>query len=421
MIRARAYSSGLLTPVPKQRSVLRSLVVGLLMVAAWCLMTPEMAAAHHGFGNFQLDRPVEFTGTIKRFDFINPHAYLYFDAIGSDGEALSYKCEMRGATVLRQSGWSREFFVVGEKITVKAAPDRTSPTFCYVISLVLSNGTRLDRYGQHAVESASGTTESAGASGGKPDIAGVWAAEQYVMTDPRGVGGAFLPVSRIKQFATGEIPPGQLGAVQATNPLQILKDFYRLASGAVRLRDSIPFIANPFELTAAGRAAAPSDASKLPALNCQFTSIVFDWVWESQVNRISVSDGEVVLEYGQYGFLRKIHLDQSAHPKSIEPSRAGHSIGHWQGNTLVVDTVGFSPGLLAGGPGGIIPHSAQLHVVERFDYDAAQRTLTRHYAAEDPGYLAAPYTGSDVVRPSALPFMPDECNDTSPMGSRGVQ
>jgi Family of unknown function (DUF6152) len=408
-------------PVPKQRSGLVSSVARVLMVAAWSLCTTEMAAAHHGFGNFQLNRSIEFSGTIKRFDFINPHAYLYVDAIASDGKTLSYKCEMRGATVLRHSGWSKEFFVVGEKITVQAAPDRTSPTFCYVNTLVLAKGMRLDRYGQHAVENAAGPPRPAGKSDGKSAIAGVWAAEQYVMTDPRGIGGGFLPASRLRQFASGEVPPGRLGAVQSTNPLQMVKDFYQLASGAVSLRDSNPFIGNPFKLTAAGRAAAPADASKLPALNCQFTSIVFDWAWENQANRISVSDGEVVLEYGQYGFLRTIHLDQSAHPATVEPSRAGHSIGHWQGNTLVVDTVGFAPGLLSGGPGGIIPHSAQLHVVERFDYDAAQRTLTRHYVAEDPAYLAAPYTGSDVVRPTALPFMPDECNDTSPIGTRGVR
>jgi hypothetical protein len=393
-------------------------VAGLLAGTGWNLCAVGVASAHHGYGNFQLNRSMEFSGTIKRLEFVNPHAYLHVDAVGSDGKPIVYKCEMRGATVLRHSGWTKDLFVVGEKISVQAAPDRKSPTSCYVVSLLLANGIRLDRYGQHAVATAQKPARHAISPNVPPDLAGTWAAEQYVMTDPRGLGGGFLPVSQIKRFAVGEVPANQVSAVPPSSPLQTIKEFYKLASGAARLHESIPFLGSPFKLTAAGKAAAVPEASVLPAMNCQFTSVVFDWTWESQVNRIAVRDDAVVMEYGQYGFQRTIHLNQSSHPAQIEPSRAGHSIGHWEGKTLVVDTIGFSPGLIVGGPGGVIPHSDQLHLVERFDYDPAQRSLTRHYTAEDQKYFAEPHEGSDVVKPTALPFMPDECNDTSPIGAR---
>ena len=48
-----------------------------------------------------------------------------------------------------------------------------------------------------------------------------------------------------------------------------------------------------------------------------------------------------------YNFERSIHVDMAKHPDQLTPSYAGHSIGHWEGNTLVVDTVGFAAGVLS--------------------------------------------------------------------------
>ena len=53
-------------------------------------------------------------------DFVNPHAYLYFDAIGADGKVTQMRCEMRAATVLRRSGWSAEMFVPGKHVAIRA-------------------------------------------------------------------------------------------------------------------------------------------------------------------------------------------------------------------------------------------------------------------------------------------------------------
>lgn len=73
-----------------------------------------------------------------------------------DGSVTLYRCEMRGATVLRRSGWTPEMFVVGERITVQGAPDRIDPHACYVNTLVLADGRTLDRYTQRAVLGTTG-------------------------------------------------------------------------------------------------------------------------------------------------------------------------------------------------------------------------------------------------------------------------
>lgn len=109
---------------------------------------------------------------------------------------------------------------------------------------------------------------------------------------------------------------------------------------------------------------------------------------------------------GPYTF-RTIYLDGRPHPKDLQPSYYGHSIGHFEGDTLVVDTVGFAPGILAGS----VPHSDRLHVVERFTLNPETSALKRDYAAEDPVYFTEQYAGSDIVLPADAPFAEDRCED----------
>ena len=95
------------------------------------------------------------------------------------------------------------------------------------------------------------------------------------------------------------------------------------------------------------------------------------------------------------------------HPPNIKPSRAGHSIGRWEGDTLVVDTVGFLPGFL----NTPVKNSDKLHVVERFTLDPKKMALTRSYVAEDPVYLKGKYTGSDTILPADAAYNPGKCQE----------
>jgi hypothetical protein len=74
---------------------------------------------------------------------------------------------------------------------------------------------------------------------------------------------------------------------------------------------------------------------------------------------------------------------------------------------LVVDSVGFQPGVLS----APVRHGGKLHVVERFTLDPKTVKLTRTYVAEDPDYLKGQYTGSDVVGIADQGFTRDNCKD----------
>ncbi len=103
-------------------------------------------------------------------------------------------------------------------------------------------------------------------------------------------------------------------------------------------------------------------------------------------------------------------MTRTIHPARIEPSWTGHSIGWWEGDVLVVDTVGFLAGTLS----NITPHSEQLHVVERFSLDAESMTLTRDFEADDPAFFTGIYTGSATMILSNVPYAPEPCEDLTP-------
>jgi hypothetical protein len=368
-----------------------------------------MTAAHHGIVNFDMNRELEITGTVTRLAFVNPHSWLYLDVTGEDGSVAGWRCELRGATVLRRSGWTPEMFASGTRLTITGAPDRFAPTTCYLATAVFADGTRIDRYGQITRATplpAATASRPLRLPNGQPNISGEWAAEQRVLTDPRGVSGAFLPLSVAKKLATGAVPdgaqafPGTRGTAvsQAEDPID---EFWNQ-------RPSIR------PLTPAGaRAIENFDGASTdnPRLRCEATNILFDWTFEADVNRIVQHDDRVVLLYGSMGLERTIHLNASAHPSELAASRAGHSIGRWEGDVLVVDTIGFDPGILSAD--GRLPHSDRLHVIERFTLDADGRTLRRSWVADDPLYFEGQYTGADVVYISEVPYQVTPCEDLS--------
>ena len=89
---------------------------------------------------------------------------------------------------------------------------------------------------------------------------------------------------------------------------------------------------------------------------------------------------EVVFLYELDHQARVVYLNQP-HPAKLKSSHFGHSVGHWEGSTLVVDSIGFNDKteIFDG-----IAHTAQLHVVERLSINAAGR-LEDAVTFEDAG------------------------------------
>lgn len=381
----------------------RRRIAALLLL---CTMA-AVAAAHHGISNWDLNRDITLTGTLTRIEFINPHAWLHFEVRGADGRVTGWKCEMRSAHALRRSGWTKEMFRIGSTITVTGSPERRKPNQCYLATIRFDDGSRMDRYGQRQVANAAdvrvGKRRAMRTADGRPNLAGDWAAEQRVMTDPRGQLGTLVPLSQARGMRPGELPPGQAPFPGARGSPASLAD------DPIRAAWDRPI---PVRLTAKARQALedfdPASTDN-PRLRCEPTSILFDWTFDSVPNRIEQGPTRITMRYGHMDMQRVIHLDRRVPPAEVRPSRAGYSIGRWEGDVLVVETTAFLPGVL--NADARILHGEKLRIVERFELDAAAQRLTRSYLAEDPEYFEGTWSGSDVVYPADVPYEPYHCDD----------
>jgi hypothetical protein len=364
------------------------------------LITATNAGAHHGFGNFALDVDIELSGVVTSLDFVNPHSWLHFDVTGENGVTTEHRCELRSATTLRRSGWTPEMFAAGMRITIQGSPDRADPLACYTSTLIFSDGSSLDRYGQR-IPAEPAIERVARLPNGHPNLGGNWAVEQRIMTDPRGRDGTLVPLSQVGNFEPGAVPEGQNeipGARGTPQAAQVRNSVARRpARAALGLTEAGQTAMQPLaEISRAERA-------------CLFSSIVSEWGGEP-VNQITQANDTITIEYGRLGLARTIHTRMTIHPSQIEPSRAGHSIGWWDSDVLVVDTIGFLPGTLL----GTTPHSERLHVVERFSLDADAMTLQREHWAEDPLYFTEAHTGSVTMMLSNVPYEAEPCVDLTP-------
>jgi hypothetical protein len=129
---------------------------------------------------------------------------------------------------------------------------------------------------------------------------------------------------------------------------------------------------------------------------------------QSPAMRVEISDDD------SPGF-HQIYLDGRHHPKDPMPAWYGHNVGHWEGDTLVVDRVGFNEQSWLDQESH--PHSDKLHVTERYKRPDLGH-LETEITVEDPGILAKPYT---TKRVSDLAPTEDIYEFICPENNRDVQ
>jgi len=95
-----------------------------------------------------------------------------------------------------------------------------------------------------------------------------------------------------------------------------------------------------------------------------------------------------IFDVGGPHTFRTVFMDGRSHPKDLHSSYYGHSVGWWEGDTLVIDTVGFNEGFWLDRMGA--PHTEQLHTVERLTR-TDQATMQYEMTIDDPNVYTAPW------------------------------
>jgi Family of unknown function (DUF6152) len=73
--------------------------------------------AHHGTGMYDMSNPTTITGVVKRFEWTNPHAYIYVDVKDDKGNLVEWAVEMMSLNHLKSYGWSRNTVQPGDTIS----------------------------------------------------------------------------------------------------------------------------------------------------------------------------------------------------------------------------------------------------------------------------------------------------------------
>jgi hypothetical protein len=285
------------------------------------------AAAHHSPASFDLNRDVMLEGTVADVSWRNPHVYFRLEGASPDGQTTSHEIEAGPASNLMALGFDASSLADGERVTVQGKPSRRGSGEVLGWVLTKADGTVMPLHVRAAPPTQPGSVEAT-------SLAGKWV--------PQSTGFATLAVAA-RAWPLTDVGRAAVDSTRAA----------REASQAA----CIPF--------------GPPALMSLPS-----------------TLEVELSDSTVTFRTDVMDAQRVVHLDRADHPATLEPTLHGHSIGRWEGSTLVVDTVGY-----AAHPDGLafdVPSSASKHIVERFTLAADRKHLDYEAVVEDPEYFAAP-------------------------------
>lgn len=321
--------------------------VATLGVVAACLAA-RGALAHHSPAGYDLQALRTVEGTVAEYEWGNPHVYL---SVRENGSERVWVVEAFPSTAMKQYGWAKDTFAPGDAVIVGGHPGRNPARTVLFLQTIRRAGAATALY------------DSGGAVAAVPPPPPSFRSTSLAGTWMSPTGPAFLTffTPGVVQLAT---PAGAAAIAE-----------FRDAEANPGL-DCVPFASPPYMI--------------LPGFRS-----------------IELRDDAVVIRGEDAAVERVVHLNVASHD-GVAPSVQGHSIGHWEGGVLVVDTARFAPHRLGNGAG--LPSGAGKHLVERFALNA-EGALSYSFDVEDAEYLKERVTGTAqwAYRPDAE-FTPTPCS-----------
>jgi len=326
------------------------------VLAAAAIAAP--ALAHHSFApHFDANKPVSISGTVTQYEAQNPHSYLHVSATDENGKSQEYVCESHGTTQLSRIGLTPATLKTGTHVQITGSQSRHDAHMCFFDSVTFDDGNKVNVNSPATGQQTALPTRS--------DIFGTWLLAPIPNRSTSG------PQPMI-QFLT---PAGEK-AVAAYDPF----------------KDD-------------------------PTFRCDPVAIRRVWGAPSTPLEVVRDGADIVLHHEWMDVRRVVHMDMKDHPKDGARTSLGHSIGHFEGDTLVIETASYSAGVLnqyveqPGQPTKGLLHSAALTSVERLHLDAARQRLVVDIDLADPEFFTQPFARATYeYAPSNLSIEPFNCS-----------
>lgn len=118
--------------------------IALALTLSAALVAGAPAAAHHSFAaEFDANSPIEFSGTVTKVEWANPHTFFYLDVTNAKGEVEPWALEMGSPNGLMRRGWTRNSMKIGDQVTIKGWRAKDGSFKGNASSVTLSDGRRL--------------------------------------------------------------------------------------------------------------------------------------------------------------------------------------------------------------------------------------------------------------------------------------
>ena len=362
-------------------------------ILAGAFVAPGVALTHHSAIAFDETRSVEVTGTVTTFIWRNPHLIVHVEAEGSDGEPEVWPIEGQSIAMLIRAGFDRDVVQEGDRITVRVHPMKNGTPGGLLQGLVSADGTAYSMDGSDAPEARRQPVPSLVAYVPPPAGETLQMREEKtrppnlpIVSDGTGTGD-----SEATGLMAGALDPDNLARERPAPPFDLTgvwqfrgEDQWRANYGSYEFKP-MP------ELTAKGQAfydaymeaAAQGDRYFDPTAAC----------YPAGMPRLMTRYGSLMmLQYPTVIFMvsrlsneyRVIYLDgRDRLPESrLDRNWSGESLGHWDGDTLVIETEGFTDEnhLMQAG----IITGTQLRITERYRLINDGDTLVMDFSFEDP-------------------------------------
>jgi Family of unknown function (DUF6152) len=116
-------------------------VAGLLTALAGAVIAVP-AVAHHSFGHYDMEKVAEIEGTVRKYEWTNPHCWLFVDVPSANGASVTYGFELSSVGEMLRRGWKKTSVKFGEPVKVKFRPMRDGTPAGLMVSAE-KNGARI--------------------------------------------------------------------------------------------------------------------------------------------------------------------------------------------------------------------------------------------------------------------------------------
>lgn len=333
------------------------------------------ALAHHSFTMFDQSRKVEITGVVADVQWTNPHVWVEVDVPAANGETVRWGIEFTSRVHLTRRGWTRTTVNPGDEVTFTISPYRDGRPGGRFWTVALPTGEVLrDPGAQREYEASIGATERSVDPASQPQDD----------RDARRAAAFQVDRTRFSYADLDELPDlggiwhPAFGRTGGTEPK--LKGEYRTA----------------YEAYSAAVAADPSFEQVGRGSNCEPLGMPGMMTMPYSLEFL-VTPGKITVEQEALMQLRRIFTDGRPLPSNPDPTYFGYSVGRWEGDALIVETVGTRPGQRLGRQG--ITNGPRLKISERIYLDRENPdVLHLDFTYEDPDALAEPWTQTHTFR-----------------------